>query len=84
MGRTPKPLRILVIGRATYDWPEIQALAAQGHVIEWSDASPEPDLVLGPACHMMTEAERPWLKEAIAAARKRRYGVPLAQEEESL
>ena len=88
MGRTSKPLRILVTDNQLLLWEEIAKLATQGHVVqglftEGEVSSAEWDLVLGPTCHMMTEAERPWLKDAVAAARKRRYGVPLTQEEDA-
>lgn len=70
MGKTPKPLRILV-DQAIATWPEIEALKAKGHEVEVVDLG--WDLVLGGACWRMNQALRRYLDVAVAAARKQRY-----------
>ena len=79
MGKTPKPLVILVHPDLA-EWPEWSDLAAQGHTIErtWSDLNDremaEADLILAPTAHRMDENLRKYLPLAIQAARSRRYG----------
>ena len=75
MGKTSKPLTLLVDSRIK-DWPELQALEAQGHALHWYEHEgwDEYDIVLGPTCHRMSEHERPWLDEAIKEARRLKYG----------
>ena len=81
MGRTPKPLSILAIG---LDWPELESLRAQGHVVSYSPRDVHPaeqaigppanyDIVIGPNCWLMDEQHRKYLDLAIAEARRRRY-----------
>lgn len=78
MGKTPKPLKIVAFG-GVQDWPELVKLAEQGHQIvsqpDFYDLS-TADIVIGPTAHRMSESERPWLDEAIAEARRRRYLKP--------
>ena len=70
MGRTPKPLRIRV-DTAMLTWPEIVALADQGHeIIEDAFTG---DLHLGATCWRMDTQHRKYVPLAIAAARKQRY-----------
>mgnify|MGYP001591995974 CR=1 FL=1 len=76
VGKTPKPLYILVVGLDR--WEELDALTAQGHIID-HDSMPltiplgQHDLTLGPTCWLMDDAHRKYLDLAIASARKRRY-----------
>ena len=78
MGRTPKPLRILVDPDIA-SWGEFAALREQGHTIvsgtepSHSGGPDWNDLVLGPTCWHMTPKHRKYLPLAIAAARKQRY-----------
>ena len=72
MGRSSKPLTIKVHA-AMMEWPEIQALADQGHVIATDPAVDECDIILGPNAHLMDEAHRKYLDLAISEARRRRY-----------
>lgn len=80
MGRSPKPLTILVTDPDMLTWPEVEELKAKGHVITgWLDvvqASVKPDevdIVIGPNSWRMTPALRRYFPQAIAAARKARY-----------
>ena len=77
MGRTPKPLRIIV-RLPLQDWSEIQALKEQGHevVLQLDDPYRSEwvaDLILGPTCWFMDDAHRKYLDLAIKSARARRY-----------
>lgn len=75
MGKTPKPLTILVHSDL-FDTPEVQALAAKGHNII-QIAPPESlanaDLVIGPNCWRMTSELLPYLDLAIKGARGVKY-----------
>ena len=75
MGKTPKPLVILVHPDLA-EWPEWTALAGQGHTIRQALESElaEVDLILAPTAHRMDENLRKYLPLAIQAARSRRYG----------
>jgi len=75
MGRTPKPLTIWVDARMG-EWPEIEALRAQGHTLRliangWETV--DVDLILGPTCWLMDEQHLKYLDLAIKSARARRY-----------
>jgi hypothetical protein len=70
MGRSPKPLTILIYG-SVYDWEEIRALEAQGHTVKWDNS--EYDVILGSSCWLMDEQHRKYLPLAISEARRRRY-----------
>lgn len=72
MGKTPKPLTIRVHS-TFYEWPEIQALADQGHVISMDDSMDTVDLILSPQAWLMDEQHRKYLPLAIAEARRRQY-----------
>lgn len=83
MGRTPKPLAILV-HPALADKPEVKALADKGHQIVTGrsrDYCPschhvgleEYDLVLGPNCWRMDESMLDYLELAIKGARIVKY-----------
>ena len=80
MGKSQKPLTILVHTPDIWEWKEMQDLAAQGHVV----ATPydlrlgnvtweELDLILDPRAWRMDEQHRKYLALAIAQARKLRY-----------
>ena len=69
MGKTPKPLNILVVNLP--HWEELDALAEQGHNISYAQAA--WDIILGPTCWRMDEQHRKYLDLAISEARRRRY-----------
>jgi len=69
MGRTPKPLNILVINLP--DWDEFKELSEQGHAISHQEAA--WDVVIGPTCWLMDQDHRKYLDLAIKSARARRY-----------
>ena len=71
MGKTPKPLRIVVIHPIS-KWEDFAAFKNQGHdVTEFF--MEEVDLILGPTCWRMDEQHRKYLDLAISEARRRRY-----------
>lgn len=70
MGKSPKPLRILV-HPGIAQWPEFQALREQGHTVIQLDE--DHDVVLGPTCWLMDPKHQPYLSTAIATVRQRRY-----------
>ena len=75
MGKTPKPLKILV-HLSMLDWPEVQALVDQGHTIDTHPGTlslHDWDLILGPNCWRMDDNLRPFLPLAIKEARARAY-----------
>ena len=76
MGKTQKPLSILVTVRSMLDWPEIEELRLKGHTVGYLGnvfTEENWDLILGPNCWMMDEQHRLYLKVAVEAARKKRY-----------
>lgn len=75
MGKTPKPLRILVLHGLGL-WPEWDPLKAQGHDVVFGSDGPawDYDLIVGPQAWHMTEKHKPYLEDAIKAARQVRYG----------
>lgn len=79
MGKTPKPLVILVHPQIG-EWEEVQKLAQQGHTVvvpydlqiatvKFDDV----DLILHPKAWRMDTAHRKYVPLAIAAGRKLRY-----------
>ncbi len=75
MGRTPKPLCIIVLAPCN-GWEEIRAYVEQGHEIiafpditDWEKA----DLILSDRAWFMDEAHRKYLDLAVSEARRRRY-----------
>ena len=88
MGKTPKPLNILVIGDILERWDEFKELASQGHqVAYWSGYNMlttyfefGPDLILGERCWFMDEQHRKYLDLAITEARRRRYPKEIKNE----
>ena len=71
MGRTTKPLTI-VIESPLDTWPEILALAEQGHTIIHRTQD-NVDLILGPHAHRMNEDLRKYLPLALAEGRRLKY-----------
>jgi hypothetical protein len=71
MGRTSKPLKIVVTRPEMAEWPELRELAAKGHIIATEDR--DVDLIIGPECGIMDEQHRPFLHHAIDRARALRY-----------
>ena len=72
MGKTPKPLRI-VVDSTIATWDEFAALKAQGHEIIVTGENQLADLVLAPTAWRMDTQHRKYLTLAIAAGRKLRY-----------
>lgn len=75
LGKSSKPLRILV-HLDIAEWDEWEALRVQGHIVDTFVEATEVttyDLILGPTSWHMTHKHRPYLKDAIAAARRQRY-----------
>lgn len=80
MGKSPKPLTILV-SPSILEWPEIKELAEKGHIVfnlgtDLSDNSLEdlyPDLILHEKAWRMDPQHRKYLPLAIQAARKIKY-----------
>ena len=76
MGKTPKPLRIVVTDPAMMEWDEIKVLQGQGHTIQYMiqlASDPDIGLVLGPNVWRMNNELRPFLDLAIEEARARAY-----------
>jgi hypothetical protein len=92
MGRSSKPLLIVITDKTLRDWPEMIAYHDQGHRViwagdfAWDTGEEKPDLVLGPSASRMSEAERKWLPNAIMEGRRRRYptkpGTPIEEDAE--
>ncbi len=78
MGTTPKPL-VMVVLPPVDTWPEVAALAAQGHTVLTlaqvlaDPTGPAIDVWLGPECWRMDEQHRKYLKLAVEEARRARY-----------
>ena len=76
MGKSPKPLSILLTDPEMETWVEIEELRKKGHTVN-VDPSPSAledfDIILGPTCWRMTSSLRKYFSVAIAAARKARY-----------
>ena len=80
MGKSPKPLRILVTDSTMLGWDELVRLQQQGHTVvglDWlrglEDFDPQFDIVIGPHCWRMDDNLRPFLDLAIKEARARAY-----------
>ena len=80
MGKTPKPLTILV-HPGLMEWAEIKALQEQGHIVtDMGDSLllgplADSDMILAPNAWRMTEDLRSYLDTAIASARRVKYGT---------
>ena len=72
MGKSPKPLRI-VVDATLATWDEFEKLKTQGHEIVVAGEDQLADLVLAPTAWRMDAGHRKYLSLAIAAGRKRRY-----------
>ena len=77
MGRA-NPALCIVVADAWRSRPEVIVLRDAGHAViafsDFSTGSREPDLILHPAAHAWSDEmfETPYLKTALAAARRRR------------
>jgi hypothetical protein len=79
MGKTSKPLTLLVADELAESEP-IKKLAAQGHIIHpMTDIAQLYDLILAPNAQLMTEAHLRYLPEAIRRARVKRYAGKLEE-----
>lgn len=74
MGRTPKPLTLLVTEDLIHT-PEIQDLADKGHRIMLLElcSDPVPDIILSPLSWRMTPELLKYLDVAVKAARAQKY-----------
>jgi hypothetical protein len=73
MGRTPKPLLILLTDPSMLQWTKFQELAAQGHQIMTPDEVKGADIVFGPTAHYLVPEMEKYVDEALKAARGRKY-----------
>ena len=73
MGKSPKPLRIIITDAFMLEWHEVIALRDQGHIIMLTSDPDTTDIVLGPNCWRMDDTLRPFLDLAIKEARARAY-----------
>lgn len=72
MGRSPKPLRLLV-HPSLMDTPEIQELIGKGHTVtSWVEFD-EADMLLAPNCWKMDARLIKYLDLAVKAARTIKY-----------
>ena len=73
MGKTSKPITILVLDSDLYQSPEVQELIAKGHEVIY-DTAPKFDLILGRKAWYLDKQHLKYLeKVAIPAARERVY-----------
>lgn len=73
MGRTSKPLKVLVTRPEMLDWSEVdEQLIRKGHSVQFVPDM-QYDLILGPECGIMQEKHRPFLKHHIDRARAQKY-----------
>ena len=72
MGKSPKPLRI-VLDSTLANWEEFEKLKAQGHEVIVAGEDQLTDLVLAPTAWRMDPQHRKYLPLAIAAGRAKRY-----------
>ena len=83
MGKTPKPLRILV-DEVLLPWSEMDALEAQGHTVDVmthetasnsSDAqhAADYDIIFSPKAWLMTAVHKKYHVQALKAARLVKY-----------
>lgn len=79
MGRTSKPLTILLTEDEMTAWPRFQELASQGHVVmTLSDILQDrlmttPDLVMGARAHYLAPGMEKLVDVALKGARSLRY-----------
>ena len=71
MSKTTKPLHI-VVDADMLNWPEVQALIAQGHSVV-SNPLDQEDIQFGPKCWRMDETLRKYFPVAINQARQAKY-----------
>lgn len=80
MGRTSKPLTLLVSDELADSEP-VQKMVEQGHTIDRMDRAVWTyDLILGPNCQFMTLAHLRYLPDALKRARALRYGENTSSE----
>ena len=84
MGKTPKPLNILV-HPSLLPWPEMDALKEQGHTVHTMDSGDSMfsakviaglcgyDILFAPNAWYMTKDHKTYLKVAMVLARKLKY-----------
>jgi len=84
VGRTNKPLTILVTDDTLYNHPTIQDLMAKGHTVIplYLNYERDSDMVMGSKCHLMDLDHLPYLPIAMKEARKRKYGTKEATKED--
>jgi hypothetical protein len=81
VGKSPKPLSIMVTDEAMLAWPEVVALKEQGHLVAaFKDTMlsnvrsvEDWDIIMGPNAWLMDDMHREYLPLAIKAARAVRY-----------
>ena len=83
MGKTPKPLKILLLDPEMCEWEEFKALVAQGHTIKVAIASAgtigsvagygDFDVILGPRAWYFTKGSRDFFQVMIDSVRARVY-----------
>jgi hypothetical protein len=79
MGRTTKPLTLLVTDPEMLQWEGIIKLISQKHTVmtlnQWGDTvdRPEVDGVLGPDAWYIDKQHAPYFKNAIEAFRAKKY-----------
>ena len=73
MGRTSKPLVILLTDPAMLQWTKFQELAAQGHQISSPSIVQEANIVMGPTAHYLIPEMEKYADGALKAARERKY-----------
>lgn len=75
MGRTAKPLTILLTDPVMLEWPEFTAMAAQGHrIVDMTDEwCPDADLVMGTKAHYLQSGMAKMIPMAIKSARALKF-----------
>ena len=71
MGKTPKPLKILLVGAESL----FEALQTKGHTVDFLPSLAEYDLILGPTCARFLPGMEKFLDALIKGARKAKYPV---------
>ena len=79
MGKTSKPLHIIVTDKAMEVWPEVLKLGQQGHHVHYFEGE-RLDLIIGPNAWQMDEELRKYLPLAVKAARARKAGKGVKHE----
>jgi len=84
MGRTNRPLTILVTDDTLYNHPTIQDLMVKGHEVIplYLNYERNPDMVMGANCWFMDVDHLLYLPITMKEARKRKYGTKEATKED--